>query len=156
MKTRILVISFVLSALASASAFSCGDSLYRVGKGVSYRVYSAPIPGNLLVFAPTEGAKQLAEQLAKSGHGVQMVSDMDELQAELQRGGYDVVIAPYSERSVIESKTASGSNAEFLPIVFNSEEERAAKQSYDRVMVPEKHEIKHYLKAIHVALKKKA
>jgi hypothetical protein len=150
-----LVVLFVAGVLAALSgvAEGCGDSLYRVGKGVSYRVYSAPLPGNLLVFGTSEGAKQLADQLAQTGHGVRLVDSLDELKTELSSGDYDVVIAPYEDRATIES--ASGSGTSFLPVAMNREDEKIARQSYDRVMVPDKHEIKHYLKAIHIALKGK-
>lgn len=149
MKFRITVVAALLSTVISTSALACGDSLYRVGKGVAYRTYSAPLPGNLLVFGVSESAKQLAEELAKTGHGVHLVGSVDELNIELDKGGYDVVIAPFSERESI----GRPADASFLPVAMSREEEKVAKQSYDRVMVPEKHEIKHYLKAIHRALK---
>jgi len=149
MKFRTAIISSVVACLLSLQAYACGDSLYRVGKGIAYRVYSAPLPGNLLVYGDSEGANALAEELAKSGHGVHVVGSAEELTSELGKGGYDVVIAPYSERDTVESADAPS----FLPVALNRDEEIVAKQSYDRVMVPEKHEIKHYLKAIHRALK---
>lgn len=152
MKLRTVVTTTLLTLSISLNAFACGDSLYRVGKGVSYRTYSAPLPGNLLVYGGSDGAKQLAEELARSGHGVHLVGNAVELASELGKGGYDVVIAPFSERIAIE-KTTNGSSASFLPIALNRDEERLAKESYARVMVPEKHELKHYLKEIHRALK---
>ena len=152
MKFRSSVVTAILALTVSGAAFACGDSLYRVGKGVSYRTYSAPLPGNLLVFGTSDGAKQLAEELARSGHGVHIVGSVQELSTELEKGGYDVVIAPYSTRSTVE-QTSIGSNASFLPIAMTDEEERLARQSYDRVMVPEKHELKHYLKEIHRVLR---
>lgn len=145
----------LLVAVLSANAYGCGESLYRVGKGMSYRVYTAPLPGNLLVFAPSEGGQELADELAKSGHGVHLVTSIDEFESELATGGYDVVIAPYSEHAGIES-AGSETSASYLPIAFSKEDERLANQSYDRVMNPEKDEIKHYLKAIHRALKNRA
>jgi hypothetical protein len=155
MMTRVVIATVLALGFLSLNAYACGDSLYRVGKGVSYRTYSAPLPGNLLVFAPTDGAKQLALALSASGHGVQIVSNVDELESELQSGDYDVVIAPFSERTTIETAAAntSGSDASYLPVAFSPEDEQLAKQTYDRVMVPDKHELKHYLKAIHIALK---
>lgn len=152
MNLRISVITIILTLAVSANSFACGDSLYRVGKGVPYRTYSAPLPGNLLVFGTSEGAKELADQLAKSGHGVHMVGSAQELTAELEKGGYDVIIAPYSERSTIE-QTSVGSGTSYLPIAMTGDEERVARASYERVMVPEKHELKHYLKEIHRALR---
>ncbi len=152
MKFYLSVLLTIVALGGSAYTFACGDSLYRVGKGVSYRTYSAPLPGNLLVYGTTEGARQLAEELARSGHGVQVVGSAQELNSELEKGGYDVVIAPFSERGAIEQR-ANSSDASFLPIAMSSEEERLARQSYERVMVPEKHELKHYLKEIHRVLR---
>ena len=31
----------------AADTHACGDSLYRVGKGISFRVYTAPLPGSV-------------------------------------------------------------------------------------------------------------
>ncbi len=145
-----LAITVILASSVSTAALACGDSLYRAGKGVSYRIYSAPLPGNLLIFGTSESARLLAEELARSGHEVQLVRNSDDLTQQLASGKYDVVIAPYGERESVE---AANSSSSFLPIAVAGDEEKLAKQSYDRVMVPEKHEIKHYLKAIHRALK---
>ena len=46
MKTRISILALLATALIGGNAYACGDSLYRVGKGVSYRVYTAPLPGS--------------------------------------------------------------------------------------------------------------
>ena len=45
MKLRFTMLIAVFASLFALEAFACGDSLYRVGKGVSYRVYTAPLPG---------------------------------------------------------------------------------------------------------------
>lgn len=158
MKTRVALLVALAAASLSGNAIGCGDSLYRVGKGISYRVYSAPLPGNLLIYAPTEGAAQLAEALAQSGHDVHLVGSVDDLRAELAGGGYDVVIAPFSEAAAIESAStgAAGARASFLPVAFSEADEQAAKQAYGRAMVPDHDEIKHYLKAIHKALKSRS
>ena len=142
----------LLVALVSFNAWACGDSLYRVGKGVSYRVYTAPLPGSVLVYGQSEGARQLAEALAQSGHGVQLVQNEIELNLELQSGDYDVVIAPYRDHGTVE---ASGSMAEatYLPVAMTKQEAKVANESYSKVMVADRDEIKHYLKAIHKTLK---
>ncbi len=154
MKKMITLFTVAFTMFAFVNANACGDSLYRVGKGVAYRTYTAPLPGNLLVFGTSESAMQLAEELARSGHGVHVVETEEELSVALAEGGYDVVIAPYSERAAVEG--TSGTSTSFLPVVMNSDEERQARESYDRVMVPAKHELKHYLKEIHRALKNNA
>ncbi len=146
-----IAVSFSLDAIA------CGDSLYRVGKGVSYRVYTAPLPGSVLVYGQSEGAKLLAEALARSGHGVRYVENELELAVELKSGDYDVVIAPYSDHGAVEgSAGASGAvSTTYLPVALSKDEAEAASQSYANVMVAERDEIKHYLKAIHKTLKEK-
>ncbi len=152
----LLTASIALATLfLSAEVFACGDSLYRVGKGVSYRVYTAPLPGSVLVYGQSEGARQLAEALAQSGHGVHLVENEADLATEMGKGGYDVVIAAYSEHATVEA-SQQGSSAEFIPVAVTEAEEEAAKQSYDRVLVADSAEIKHYLKAIHKSLKSKA
>jgi len=143
--------------LFSLEAVACGDSLYRVGKGVSYRVYTAPLPGSVLVYGQSEGAKLLAEALAKSGHGVRLVDNESELTSELSSGDYDVVIAPYSDHSAVEASAGASGDTKtaYLPVALSSDEANAANESYANVMVAERDEIKHYLKAIHKTLKEK-
>jgi len=157
MKVRVMFALVLLAPLLSLDVIACGESLHRVGKGVAYRVYTAPLPGSVLVYAQSERAKELADALAQSGHGVRLVASEAELESELATGRYDVVIAPYSEYEAVESSTSklTASNATFLPVALNGEEEKLAKRSYDRVMLAERDEIKHYLKAIHKTLKSK-
>jgi len=158
MKTLATALLTLLIGLLSINAWACGDSLYRVGKGVAYRVYTAPLPGNVLVYGNSEGAEELAKALAESGHNVEVVDSEVDLSMQMQSGNYDVVIAAYSDHDAVEAtvSTATGSKADYLPVVLNDEEEAAAKQSYDAVMVADKDEIKHYLSAIHKSLKSKA
>jgi menaquinone-dependent protoporphyrinogen IX oxidase len=154
MKLPITAIIALASLFLSLEVFACGDSLYRVGKGVSYRVYTAPLPGNVLVYGQSESAKQLAEALAQSGHGVHLVENETDLAQEMSSGGYDVVIATYSDHALVEANQ-EGSGTEFIPVAESKEEEQAANRSYDRVLLADQAEIKHYLKAIHKLLKSK-
>ena len=153
--TRFLVA--LLAILFSLDAFACGDSLYRVGKGVSYRVYTAPLPGSVLVYGQSEGAKQLAEALAQSGHGVRLVDNELALSMELSSGDYDVVIAPYSDHGTVETSAGAsgGIKTTYLPVAMSKDQAAIANESYAQVMVAERDELKHYLKAIHKTLKKK-
>ena len=140
-----------------SNSYACGDNVFRVGKGKAYRVYTAPLPGNVLVYGQSEGSIELAEALAQSGHGVRLVGSEDELASELQSGDYDVVIAPYSEHESIERETIATSNsASYLPVAMTQEEQKKAEMAYKSVMLSEKDEVKHYLKAIHKSLKAKA
>ena len=156
MTTRAAILTVLAAVLMGGNAYACGDSLYRVGKGVSYRVYTAPLPGSVLVYGDGESAEQLAQELARSGHGVRLVSSDEELKAELGSGAYDVVIAAYSEKSAVAQQTIGTDNAPtFLPVALTKEEEKQAREEHDRVMLAEKDEIKHYLKAIHQTLKQR-
>lgn len=152
-RMTLLVASFAL--LLSAGAMACGDSLYRVGKGVSYRVYTAPLPGSVLVYGHSEGAKQLAQALAQSGHGVRLVENELDLAVELKSGGYDVVIASYSDHDAVEASASGAVHTTYLPVAVSKDEAEIANDSYSQVMVADRHEIKHYLKAIHKTLKEK-
>lgn len=147
---RFLVIA--VAVLFSLDAIACGDSMYRIGKGVSYRVYTAPLPGSVLVYGQSEGARQLAEALARSGHGVRYVENEVELESELSSGAYDVVIASYSAHDQVE---ASSAGATYLPVVDTKDQAKVVEEDYEEVMVADRDEIKHYLKAIHAALKTK-
>jgi len=157
MKRFFSLSSLLIGAFVSLGALACGDSLYRVGKGVSYRVYTAPLPGSVLVYAQSEGARELAEALAQSGHDVRLVDNETDLSTELGSGGYDVVIAPYSEHEQVEtsSKTAGGAKTTYLPVAVSDDEEKAAEKSYSQVMLAQKDDIKNYLRAIHKTLKGK-
>jgi hypothetical protein len=157
MNFRLVYLVLFLCTTISFDAMGCGDSLYRVGKGVSYRIYTAPLPGNVLVYGQTEGAKQLAEALAQSGHGVRLVDNQMDLTMELETGNYDVVIAPYSEHAAVEASSESSRSVTttYLPVALDGDEEQIATQTYSKVMVADKDGIKHYLKAIHKSLKSK-
>ena len=143
--------------LLSVDAMACSDTLYRVGKDVTYRVYTAPLPGSVLVYGHSEGARQLAQALAQSGHGVRFVENESQLTLELATRNYDVVIAPLGDSSAVEASTSASGNDKtvYLPIALNRDEAEIASQTYSKVMVADQHEIKHYLKAIHKALKSK-
>ena len=157
MKTRTVILTALAVSLIGGNAYACGDSLYRVGKGVSYRVYTAPLPGSVLVYGEGEGAELLAQELARSGHGVRLVQDSAELQAEIGTGAYDVVIAAYADQSsVLPGSSAASGAPTFLPVALTEDEEKQAREEHERVMMAEKDEIKHYLKAIHQTLKQRS
>lgn len=151
MKT-LLILGFVFLAVAVPSrTAACGDSLYRVGKGISYREYAAPLPGSVLIYGSAVGASELADELARSGHYVRQVNDELALDIELRANKYDVIIAPYSNHDTVE-KRAISAGAAFLPVAENRDQAKTAKSQYANVLDAEHDEIKHYLKAIHEAL----
>ena len=152
------ILSGLVFASLSISAMACSDTLYRVGKDVSYRVYTAPLPGSVLVYGQSESARHLAQALQQSGHGVRFVDNSIQLTTELATGQYDVVIAPYTDHETVEASTSASGNADtvYLPVVVTREQEKVASENYSRVMLAERDDIKHYLKAIHKTLKEKS
>lgn len=109
MKIYAVILTAIAASMVGGSVYACGDSLYRVGKGVAYRVYTAPLPGSVLVYGDGENAELLAKELARSGHGVRLITNSEELQAEIGSGAYDVVIAAYSDESVVAPDMTSKS-----------------------------------------------
>jgi len=156
MRTSILVtfLSIGLSALVSNSTFACGESMFRVGKGVHYRAYSAPIPGSVLVYARTDDERAVAEQLQEAGHTVSVVSNDVDLAMEMQNKQFDVIVAPYSKRDAVEAQSeAIASHPDWIPIVVTGTDDvKLAKQQYSHT-VTAGDDIRKYLKAIHQSLK---
>lgn len=156
MRTFLLMAVTVVSFLvvSSSSVFACGESKFRVGKGVNYRAYSAPIPGSILVYARTDDERAVATQLQDAGHRVQIVSSDIELALEMQTQQFDVVVAPYSKREVIEVKSnQTKADQGWVPVVgSDSGDAKLAKSNY-RYTVRADDDIRKYLKAIHKNLK---
>jgi hypothetical protein len=148
-----LLFSFLICAVISADTYACGESLYRVGKGVDYREYTAPLPGNLLIYGAAGDSSSLAAELEKAGHTVSIASSPSELVRLADQGKYQVVIGPYADYNEYLSMSVLA-DVEYLPIAVSGVNEKQAKQEFDDVLVPSKHEIRHYLKAIHKALKR--
>ncbi|MEO0996676.1 MAG: hypothetical protein AAFX58_04080 [Pseudomonadota bacterium] len=126
------------------SGFACGESLYRVGKGVAYRGYSAPIPATVIVYHSAETSESLASALAAAGHDVRLVRGEAELAAALRDADIDVVLGPVS----IAAALGDTANHTFLPIVAGGD---AAAARYPRVLRPDD-DLKTYLKQIHRSL----
>ena len=142
--------------LIAGNALACGESLFRVGKGVAYREYTAPLPGSILVVANTEAELALVERLAAAGHDIHVVSDPSEIGEELQNHEIDVVLAYYSEREVVEDEMSSMASATYIPVVMDGTEETSeASGRYQRSISSEDSVLK-YLKTIHKTLKSRS
>ena len=156
MRTFLLMTFSLVSFLAvsSSSVFACGESMFRVGKGVNYRAYSAPIPGSILVYARTDSERAVATQLQDAGHQVQIVSTDIELAQEIQNHQFDVVVAPYSKREVIEVKSGQTiTDRDWVPVVGSGSGSAKLAKSIYRQTVNADDDVRKYLKAIHKNLK---
>ena len=141
--------------LLAGNALACGESLYRVGKGVSFREYTAPLPGSILVVARTESELALAERLAAAGHDIKVVSDPSQIGNEINAHQYDIVLAYYSERGEVESQIGSSSTT-YIPVALSGTEEVSqASRDYRRSLANDD-SVKTFLKTIHKSLKENA
>lgn len=156
MRKSIVAMILVASILLVASEYTlaCGESMFRVGKGVHYRAFSAPIPGSVLVYARTDSELVVAENLRLAGHSVLVVGNDADLATEMRNQEFDVVVAPYSKREAVEGQSAQfASRPAWLPVVEKgSPDQRLARAQYDRVVTTDD-DVRKYLKAIHKSLK---
>jgi len=156
MRKSIVVAVLAASTLLVVSeyAHACGESMFRVGKGVHYRAFSAPIPGSVLVYARTDSERVVAENLRQAGHQVLVVANDTELATQLKNQEFNVVVAPYSKREVVEAQSAQiASQPDWLPVVEKgSPDQRLARTDFDRVVTTDD-DVRKYLKAIHRSLK---
>lgn len=142
-----------LTALVASSALACGESLYRVGKGVAFRQYSAPLPGTIVVVADTEAERAMAGRLAAAGHDVHVVWDPSEIGAEIANAGhtFNLVVAMFSQRDIVEAQITSAHVA-FLPVALEGTEATQAQQLYGGYL-PDQGTVKHFLRTIHAVLR---
>jgi len=151
--TTLTTFAACILTLLAGNAFACGESLFRVGKGVAFREYTAPLPGSILVVANTEAELALVERLAAAGHDIHVVSDPSEIGEELQNHEIDVVLAYYSAREVVEDEMSSMASATYIPVTMDGTLETSeASGLYERSVSSEDSVLK-YLKTIHRTLK---
>lgn len=142
----------LILAFTTTAAFACGESLFRVGKGVEFRQYTTPLPGSILAVASTETELLMMEQLVAAGHDVHVVADPSELRAELGEHKFDIVMSWYSQRDAVAEQIA-GSGAAYIPVALDgTDEERQAQREFERSLSSEDN-VKTFLKTIHRTLK---
>jgi hypothetical protein len=143
----------ILLALMTANAFACGESLFRVGKGVGFREYTAPLPGSVLVVANTPAEMAMVERLAAAGHDVHVVSDPSQIGSELENHKIDVVLAYYSQREIVESQMSSGAPAAYIPVTLDGTSEVSEAGTQYQNSLTNEDSVLQYLKTIHKTLK---
>jgi hypothetical protein len=157
MKMRALI-AITVGAVASLcfpsfEAQACGESLFRVGRGVAYRSASAPLPGNILVVSSRPESKQLAERLAAAGHRVRVVDSMDQVAQEIRGGEYDVVLGAFNDRERIEQQTAGVDKAPaYVPVTTEDAQKELAAKAYPRYLSADD-DFTQFLRIIHRTLK---
>ena len=142
--------------LLAGNALACGESLFRVGKGVAFREYTAPLPGSILVVAKTEAELALVERLAAAGHDIHVVSDPSEIGEELQNHDIDVVLAYYSEREVVEDEMSAMASVTYSPVVMDGTQETSEANGLYKQSLSSEDSVLKYLKTIHRTLKSRS
>jgi len=152
-KSRLLAAAAVaILTIVSCPTFACGESLFRVGKGMVYREYTAPLPGNIVVVAQSESDLAFLDLLAAAGHHVTVVPTAHELSGQLANQEFDIILAPFGDRDLVVQQM-SGSLATYLPVAqYDSEEPQLARQLYPEYL-ESNDSLKHFLKVIHKTLK---
>lgn len=146
------ILAGCVASILAANASACGESLFRVGKGVNFRQYTAPLPGSILVVASSDAELAMAEHLAAAGHDVHVVSGPEQIGDELNKHDIDIVLAYFNQRHEVSAQTAAAS-VTYLPVAMEgSDEESAAERLYERSLSSED-SLKTFLKTIHRALK---
>jgi len=146
------ILSGAILSLVADSALACGESLFRVGKGVAFRQYTAPLPGSIIAVATTEAELLMIEQLVAAGHDVHVVAEPSQIRDELGEHEFDIVLAYYNQRDAVAAQTGE-SRAVYIPVAMHdTREEREAEDLYERSLASDD-SVKTFLKTIHRALK---
>jgi NADPH-dependent glutamate synthase beta subunit-like oxidoreductase len=143
----------LLIGLMTANAFACGESLFRVGKGVGFREYTAPLPGSVLVVANTPAEMAMVERLAAAGHDVHVVSEPSQIGSELENHQIDIVLAYYSQRDEVESQMISMGPTTYIPVAMDGTTEVSEADKQYRASLTNEDSVLKYLKTIHLTLK---
>jgi hypothetical protein len=143
---------FVSTLLLPVSpAFGCGESLFRVGKGVLYREYTAPLPGRILIVADEEAELAFVDVLRRAGHQLTVVRAADDVGGALAVEQFDIVMAHYADHAVVSRQIQqSGARVAELPVASAGELDAARAVNPYAPNVDDN--IKRFLKAIHRTL----
>jgi len=153
MRQTALILTAALATISASTALACGESLFRVGRGVEFREYSAPLPGRIIVVVRTDAERAMAERLAAAGHDIHPVSDPENISTEIAGSDheFDLVIAWLSQRDIVEAATAS-TRIGFLPVALEGEEESRAKDQYEHYLQNDG-SVRKFLRSIHAVLR---
>lgn len=129
-----LPIAFLI-LMSSGAAQACGESRYRLGHGIRYETYQAPMPATVLIYQSADYDKQTAG-LQSAGHQITFVSNQDQLLKALDEESYDVVIAPYGDMAAVEEQIANIlKRPGLLPVIgSDANERRSAKSQYHQYL----------------------
>lgn len=151
---RLGVLVLVVAISSVASALACGDKFVVFGQGVRFqRAYAAAHPGSILVFlkpgsrwTTPENRDRLLAVLRMVGHHPQAVSTVDELQAAMATGTFDVLLTEFNTLpAATQAAAMSKKHPTIIPMAFEptrAELEQLEKQNSCTVAVSKRnHEL---------------
>jgi len=167
MRKAILTAAMVACALflGGIAAWTCGDKLLILGRGVRFQGLSLDQHASILIYlhagspaSPAVSDRQFQSALRDAGHKLQVVENREALDQALKAGKYDIVLADLTDASALEQPVQTApSKPIILPVVYNGTkaEAAAAEKRYGCVLkTPGR--TGHYLATIDKALELKA
>ncbi len=154
-----LIVSSLLASSIPGTASACGESLYRVGKGVAFRGYSAPLPGRILALVKSESGQLLVSILQDAGHDVHMVDSVDQIGTEIAGADhdFDVIITMYEDHAAVQKELSrSKSTATYLPVAEADTDQLDQARVINREAPSSDDRVKTFLRAIHYTLVSRA
>ena len=152
MRKAMMVLAVGALSMLSLDVMACGESLFRVGKGKTFREYTTPLPGNILVVARSPGELAMVQRLAAAGHHVHIVADPTHVASVLEEDQFDIVLSRYADRGVVNAQL-DGSSVTLIPVASDAEEKQASAEY--KYALSEEDNVKTFLRTIHKSLKKK-
>lgn len=144
-----------------AEGFACGDKLVIVGRGFRANRTLARHRASILVYADPKGSLpaaldegHLRKDLELAGHRLRTATSLEEFEAALGAGTYDLVLADFKEVAAIQPEVAaSSSRPTVLPTLFNpTEAELAAASRQYSCVVKSPSDQKDYMTVINEAM----
>lgn len=126
----------LLTVVSASNVLACGDKYVVLGKGVRFqRAYAASHPASILIYlrpgsrwATAENRDRLVTVLRMVGHRPQAVSTVEELQAAMATGQFDILMTEFnSVAHATETVAAAQARPTIIPLLFEpTRDERAA------------------------------
>ena len=122
--TRLFVVLIPCLLLPISPAYPCGESLFRIGFGVTLPMGPVLHPAKIAIFKASKvdpdvfySDVKVSSRLSKTGHKVSLVDGAAEIVADPQSAQFDVVIV--REGEINQARSALGSrvtHAVFIPV----------------------------------------
>lgn len=112
---------------AGVTAWTCGDKLLILGRGVRFQADGPEQPVSILIYShagspasEAVGDLKFQSALRDAGHKVQAVGSSQEFDQAVRRGKYDIVLADIADSAALGPATeAAPSRPVLLPAIYN-------------------------------------